>query len=98
MVAFFNEGTGMNLTPVFDQYLRHKDIPALELKRDDAQHTISYRWVVDEPAFAMPIRIALNDHWQLVIPTTQWQRLPAAREKDGIRVASDLYYVNVVED
>ena len=98
MVAFFNQGTGMNLTPIFDQYLRHKDIPALEFKRDDAQHTISYRWVVDEPAFAMPIRIALNDHWQLVIPTTQWQNLPAATEKDGIRVATDLYYVNVAKD
>jgi aminopeptidase N len=98
IVAFFNERTGMNLTPIFDQYLRHKDIPTLELKRDDVQHTISYRWVVDEPAFAMPVRIARNEQWQLIFPTTEWQKLPAATEKDAIRVATDLYYVNVLKD
>jgi len=98
VVAFFNERTGMNLTPIFDQYLRHKDIPALELKPDEAQHVIFYRWVVDEPAFAMPIRIAVNEHWQLVVPTTQWQKLPAATEKDRIRVATELYYVDVAKD
>ena len=31
---FFNEKTGMNLTPVFEQYLRHTAIPTLELKFD----------------------------------------------------------------
>src|SRR6185503_17804380 len=32
MVAYFNQHTGMNLTPVFDQYLRHTAIPTLELR------------------------------------------------------------------
>jgi aminopeptidase N len=98
IVAFFNERTGMNLTPIFDQYLRHKDIPTLELKRDDAQHTIFYRWLVDEPAFAMPVRIAINGRWQLITPTTEWQKLPTAREEDETKVATDLYYVKVVKD
>ena len=36
VVAFFNEQTGRNLTPIFDQYLRHAALPTLELKFDDA--------------------------------------------------------------
>src|SRR5262245_27429280 len=35
VVAFFNKQTGKNLTPVFDQYLRHTAIPVLELKFDE---------------------------------------------------------------
>ena len=31
VVAWFNQHTGMNLTPIFDQYLRHAAIPRLEL-------------------------------------------------------------------
>ena len=44
IVAFFNQQTGRNLTPIFDQYLRHTAIPTLELKFDDAAGTVSYRW------------------------------------------------------
>jgi aminopeptidase N len=98
IVAFFNERTGMNLTPIFNQYLRHRDIPALELKLDEQQHTISYRWIADEPAFAMPVLIARNGHWQMLFPTTEWQKLPGAKEKEEIRAATDLYFVNVLKD
>ena len=31
VVAWFNQHTGMNLTPIFNQYLRHPHIPRLEL-------------------------------------------------------------------
>ena len=48
VIAYFDEKTGTNLTPIFDQYLRHTAIPTLELKFDDAGGTVSYRWVADE--------------------------------------------------
>ena len=34
VVAYFNQQTGTNLTPIFDQYLRHRAIPVLELRFD----------------------------------------------------------------
>ena len=98
IVTFFNERTGMNLTPIFNQYLRHNAIPTLELKLDERQHTISYRWLADEPTFAMPVRIATHQHWQLIFPTTEWQKLSTETEKVDIRVATDLYFVNVASD
>jgi len=96
MVAFFNQQTGKNLTPIFDQYLRHVDLPTLELKFDETEGTVSYRWKADEPAFAMPIRVGAKDYWQVVQPTTtEWQTMKTTVPKDQFDVATDLYYVNV---
>jgi aminopeptidase N len=95
MVQYFDEHTGMDLTPVFNQYLRHTAIPTLELKFDDSKGTVSYRWKVDEPGFAMPVRVGQKDHWQIIHATTDWQTMPTTIKKDDFDVATDLYYVNV---
>lgn len=36
IIAYFNQKTGMNLTPIFDQYLRHTAVPVLELEFEEA--------------------------------------------------------------
>jgi aminopeptidase N len=95
MVQFFNRKTGMNLTPIFDEYLRHADLPTLELKFDDAQGTVTYRWKADEAAFAMPIRAGSKEHWQIIQPTTEWKTMKSPLKKEEFAVATDLYYVNV---
>jgi aminopeptidase N len=95
VIQFFNQQTGMNLTPVFDQYLRHAAIPTLELKFDDAAGTVSYRWRADEKAFAMPVRVGLKEHWEIIRPTTEWQTMKTPLTKDQFSVATDLYYINV---
>jgi aminopeptidase N len=97
VVGYFNRKTGMNLTPIFDQYLRHAKIPTLELKFDEAQGVVSYRWKADEPAFAMPVRVGSRDHWQVVRPTTAWKTMRTPLRKDKFEVATDLYYVDVAK-
>jgi aminopeptidase N len=92
---YFNQQTGMNLTPVFDQYLRHTTIPTLELKFDEAQATVQYRWVADEKAFAMPMRVGLKEHWETIDPTTEWQTMKTPLTKSQFDVATELYYINV---
>jgi aminopeptidase N len=49
IVQFFNQKTGKDMTPIFNQYLRHTAIPTLELKFNEADGTVSSRWKVDEP-------------------------------------------------
>jgi aminopeptidase N len=98
IIGYFNQQTGMNLTPVFDQYLRHTAIPTLELKFDDAGGSVQYRWVADEKAFAMPIRVGTKDHWETIHPTTDWQTMKTPLTKDQFDVATDLYYVNATKD
>jgi aminopeptidase N len=95
IVQYFNQQTGMDLTPVFDQYLRHTAIPTLELKFDDAAGTVQYRWVADEKAFAMPVRVGSKEHWETIHPTTEWQTMKTPLTRDQFDVATDLYYINV---
>jgi aminopeptidase N len=95
VVQYFNRQTAMNLTPVFDQYLRHTAIPTLELRFNEADGTVDYRWQADEPDFAMPIRVGKKADWQIIQPTTYWQTLKTPLQKNEFDVATDLYFVNV---
>ena len=60
-----------------------------------AAGTVQYRWVADEKAFAMPVRVGLKDHWETIHPTTEWQTMKTPLTKDQFDVATDLYYINV---
>jgi aminopeptidase N len=95
VVAYFNHQTGMNLTPIFDQYLRHTALPTLELTFDAAAGTVSYRWKADEAAFAMPVRVGAKDHWQIIQPTPDWKTMKTPLSKNDFNVATELYYINV---
>src|SRR5262249_34072933 len=95
IVEFFNRKTGINLTPVFDQYLRHAALPELELKFDESAGTVQYRWKADEPAFAMPVRVGSKEHWEVLTPTAEWKTTKTPLKKDQFEVATDLFYVNV---
>ena len=97
IVQFFNERTGKNLTPVFDQYLRHAALPTLELMFHDADSTVSYRWKADEPGFAMSVRVGKRDGWQMIQPTLEWKTMPNALATEEFEVATDLYYVNLTK-
>src|SRR5262249_51923835 len=39
LVRYFNQHSGKDLTPIFDEYLRHSELPALELNFDEAPGT-----------------------------------------------------------
>jgi aminopeptidase N len=97
VVQYFNQQTGMNLTPIFDQYLRHTALPALELKWNEGEGTVSYRWKADESAFRMPVRAGARDHWQILQPTVEWQTLKTPLNRDDFEVATHLYFVNVTK-
>jgi aminopeptidase N len=97
IVAYFNQKTGKNLTPIFDQYLRHAEIPTLELKFDEAAGTVAYRWKADEQGFAMPVRVGAKDRWQIIQPTSEWKTMKTSLKRSDFSVATDLYYINVAE-
>ena len=95
IVEFFNQKTGKDWTPIFNQYLRHTAIPTLELKFNEAEGTVAYRWKVDEPGFAVDVRVGKKDNWQIIRATTDWQTMKTPLGKDNFDVATDLYYINV---
>jgi aminopeptidase N len=95
VVQFFNQQTGKDLTPIFNEYLRHAAVPTLELKFDEPAKTVAYRWKAGEKDFAMPVRVGTPGAWQIVQPTTEWMTLPLTIGKNDFEVATDLYYVYV---
>jgi aminopeptidase N len=97
IVRFFNNELKQDLTPMFDQYLRRTDLPALELAFDENAGTLAYRWRAEERRFAMPIKVGTPDKWEILRPTTDWQLMKAPMPKDAFQVATDLYYVNVIK-
>jgi aminopeptidase N len=76
---YISEQAGIDLTRVFDQYLRTTMIPALEYRTDG--DAIAYRWSNVVDGFDMPVRVSTGrDESTLLHPTTEWQSLAAVRE------------------
>ncbi|MEO6392490.1 MAG: M1 family metallopeptidase [Pyrinomonadaceae bacterium] len=95
MLAFFNQRSKMNLTPIFTQYLNLAKLPVLELRVDDAKGTVSFRWDTDVAGFAMPVKIGTSDKWTVIRPTTAWQTVKTDIKRAAFAVATELYYINV---
>jgi hypothetical protein len=55
VVNYINTQSGINLSQVFDQYLRYKNIPTLEFRFENGRAMA--RWVADVDGFNMPVRI-----------------------------------------
>ncbi|MCK8493303.1 M1 family metallopeptidase [Spirosoma sp. RP8] len=74
---FMSQQTGINLKPVFDQYLRDTRIPVLEYR--PVAGGLQYRWTNCVAGFAMPVRVCLDEAgpYKQLTPTAQWKTLPA---------------------
>ena len=97
MVKFFNAQTGLNLTPIFDLYLRQAALPSLELRFQESDGSVSYRWRAGVKEFAMPVKVGRPNAWQLIHPTTEWQTMKTGLKKEEFEVATNLYYVEVIK-
>jgi aminopeptidase N len=97
VVRFFNKQAGRDLTPIFEQYLRHTAIPVLELKFPEGGGSVSYRWKADVRGFAMPVKVGSNQGWRAIRPTTEWQTMPTSLTKDQFEAATDLYFITIAK-
>lgn len=70
VLAYFNEKIGVDLTSVFNQYLRHTSIPKLEMKIDNFK--LCYRWKAAEPNFEMPVDIKIKGEKVRINATSKW--------------------------
>lgn len=89
---YFNFFFGINFKAVFDQYLRTKQIPKLEITQ--AKKTISYRWVNCIPNFDMSIDICLDGKSLRIYPTTELQHIKGKK----LVVNQNYYIQNTIEN
>lgn len=92
---YLSEAAGIDLAPIFAQYLTTTTLPTLEWKRDG--DAVQLRWVDVVPGFAMPIRLidgtGRNATMVKVTPTTTWSRLPFTLAPDAPLRIDENYYV-----
>ena len=94
VIAFFNAASGINLTPIFNQYLRYKSIPIIEFRQN--KKTIQYRWNCDVTDFNMPVDIEYKRETIRLSPSTQWKKLNLKAGKlSNIKVLTNKFLVNV---
>jgi aminopeptidase N len=87
---YINKMSGIDFTPVFDQYLRSVSIPVLEYKFEDK--SLLYRWANCNPGFNMPVRVDVNgEHW--LKPTTEWKKERITKQDNPILQLDKNFYV-----
>lgn len=73
VIDYFQSYFDTDVQPIFDQYLRHEDLPVLLLKKENDR--LEMKWQTDIDNFEMPIdvqteqemkRYHLEDHWQQI--------------------------------
>lgn len=86
--------SGVDLSKIFDQYLRNTAIPMLEYQVKKGK--FGYRWINCIQGFNMPVRVTMNGKTvQTIYPTTEWQTW----NKKVKQVELDPnYYVRVLEN
>ena len=94
VVDFFNTETGMNLTPVFNQYLRHAAIPKLQLRTKKGK--LEFRWNVIEDKFNMPVDIKINRKKTRIYPIATWVSSKLkVNSLQNVEVLTNNFYINV---
>ncbi|WP_408026999.1 M1 family metallopeptidase [Tenacibaculum litoreum] len=83
------EKSGIDLSKVFDQYLRTVKIPELEYTIEN--NTLKYRWNNVVKGFNMPIKVTIDGKDELLNPTENWQTKTI--KGNSIEVDQN-YYVN----
>ena len=88
---YLAQQSGLDLTAFFNQYLRTKDIPMLEIKQEGKVFLYRYINIVDN--FNMPLRLA--DGKLTLYPTKDWKELKNTDYKNSFEIEVDPnYYVD----
>jgi aminopeptidase N len=90
---YITEQSGLNLKPVFDQYLRSNRVPIFEYYIRDG--VMSYRWTNVNDPFDMPLDISVNSQRLRLTPITAWKRMEVEDASD-FRIDSN-YYVAILK-
>ena len=94
---YMSEKSGMDLSKIFKQYLRLKDLPILEIERiqDGADLIVKYRWISPVTFFDMPVKAtnAYGDYvW--IKPDIQMQSMRIQNmKKSSFKIDETDFYI-----
>lgn len=99
IVNYICDQSGIDLKPVFDQYLHYRNLPILEFMTN-REGKLAVRWQSDVKGFNMPVRVKVKGgEYQFIKPTTRFTPLNIeGATKDNIEVDTFNYYIGVLVD
>ena len=86
---YISEQAGIDLTPVFNQYLRDTRVPTLEYYFKEKQ--LTYRWINCVDAFTMPVQVDLNGESLRIQPTKEWKVITVANANAKLTIDANYY-------
>jgi aminopeptidase N len=93
---YLSAQAGMDLSKVFDQYLRTAQIPVFNYRI--ARDTLWYRWQSVVPSFDMAVRVTTAPgELGFIKPTTRWKSMPVKVPVEQFSVDPN-FYVAVLRD
>jgi aminopeptidase N len=86
---YLSQQVGIDLSTVFNQYLRDTRIPTLEYFFKDNQ--VGYRWTNCVTGFNMPVKVTLNGKEELLQPETTWKNVPVNAKNSKLEINKNFY-------
>ena len=97
VMFYFNRKTGMNLTPLFMQYVFYKDIPNLYYQFEKIKgksYVFKYKWMTDVGSFEMPIEISWGDELMRLNGTNDLQEIVLKKKKKAnFNINEEQFYI-----
>ena len=86
---YVSHESGIDLKPVFDQYLRDTRIPNLEYAVVDNQ--LRYRWGNCVNDFDMKVKVYINGEMHWIEPNRSWNSMDLKKKFQSFSVDKDFY-------
>ncbi|WP_339875594.1 M1 family metallopeptidase [uncultured Algoriphagus sp.] len=86
---YISQKAGIDLSPVFDQYLRDIRIPIFSYYLEEGK--LFYRWENVIDGFDMPVKIYVDGKEMVLKPTQGWQSVDVSQKNAEIIVDKDYY-------
>lgn len=100
VINYFTQKSGIDLTPVFNQYLRYSNPPSFEysLKKKGKNLILHCRWKADVKNFKMPFEVLDGKGNRVKIyPTSEFQDFTIENTTSkNFKVLTMFYYINAI--
>jgi aminopeptidase N len=93
---YMSAQVGLDLSKVFDQYLRDTRIPTFEYTY--RENTLKYRWTNVVSGFDMPVKVLINGTEVSLNPKEEWTELDSPFKIEKVEVSKDYYVLTVNEN
>jgi len=93
VIDYFSNYAKQDLKPFFEQYLRHPDVPVLEVR--DNGEGVEYRWRVQAEGFNMPVGVSIGKEPVRLQPTDEWQTMGKGIKPADVSIDESRFLVDI---